>query len=184
MEKTLYMKAVELDEIGERVRNMDKSNTDTSKLQRSLFQTYEGNPVFYDAMQGKQSIEGSFRKLGQIKKGIRKIIPWKRNKGHNERLEQLEELIYVPSHLHTSGIFMPDNFITAGLEIGALMFGGFYLFLKNLIPEADLDPKSLSFGASGTCALICGVVANLNRFNRLQNGAAKYLDEKIQEFYR
>lgn len=197
MKNTLYREAREIERLAERVRCLDDSYAlETSGLQKRLFEKYENNQVLYDAIQGNQSIEESVVELGEVNKGIRKILPWRKNKGHNERLEQLGELVSEPYHLHTSGIFMPDNLITTLAEGTAISFGVSYLMSKYLIvPNPDVSPEEIGqikhlvefiFPAvgSGTIGLILGWGMNLRRFNRLPTDEAKYLDGKVQEFYR
>ena len=109
---------------------LDDPKINVADLQRVLFQGYEGNSVLCDAIQRRQSIEESLKELGQVNRGIiRKAIPHRINRGHNERLEQLGELVSEPHHLRTSGILMPDNFISTG-AIAAVMYFGMFHFLN------------------------------------------------------
>jgi len=198
MKSTLYEQAKDIEKIDNKIRDLNSSNQiNVAELQKNLLQRYEQNLVFYDAMQGKQSVEETLEELGQVNKGIRKILPWKKNKGHNERLDQLSELVSKPYHLNTSGIFMPDNLITIGAEVTALAFGTSYAFAKFLMPEMYVEPD-LEFLTqnmkihttvipafmSALMAPILGLSINSKRFTGLPIGEAKYLDGKIQEFYK
>jgi hypothetical protein len=186
---TLYERVKYVERIDENLKNLVSYNQiDLSELQRKIFQIYDKNPVLYDAIQKKQTIEESLEELGKVNKGIRKILPWRKDKIHNERLEQLGELISEPYHLHTSGIFAPDNLITAGAEITAMAFGSSYFLLEYLFPPSpNLDPHFKVVMATSLSALFVptlGLGMNLNRFSKLPRDEAKYLDEKVQEFYK
>ncbi len=192
MEATLYEKAKDIEIMDERLRNLNSSNMiDVAELQRNLFERYESNPVLYDAMQGRQSVEESVEELGQVNKGIRKILPWGINKGHNERLKQLGELVSEPYHLRTFGIFTPDNLITTGAETTALTFGITYLMSRYLFtPPEEFQQTLHTFQVaiptivSALMAPVFGVGMNLRRFTGLPTDKAKYLDGKVQEFYK
>ncbi|MBU0894437.1 MAG: hypothetical protein KKF48_05180 [Nanoarchaeota archaeon] len=197
MKATLYRQAKDIERMDEKLRDLNSSNqVDVAELQRNLFQRYESNPVLYDAMQESQSIEESVAELGQVNRGIRKILPWRRNKGHNERLKQLGELVSEPYHLHTSGIFMPDNLITTGAEVTAMAFGVSYLMSRYLLsPNPDVSPEEiqqtmhvfdvvLPTVMSALMAPMFGLLTNMRRFTGLPTEEAKYLDGKVQEFYK
>ncbi len=197
MKVTLYRQAKDIERMDEKIRDLNSSNQiDLAELQRNLFQKYESNPVLYDAMQGNQSIEESVAELGQVNKGIRKILPWGKNKGHNERLKQLGELVSEPYHLHTSGIFAPDNLITTGAEVTAMVFGVSYLMTRYLLsPNLDVNPEEIQqtmhifnvvmpTAMSALMAPMFGFMTNMRRFTGLPTDEAKYLDGKVQEFYK
>lgn len=115
MRNTLYSQLTDVEEMDERLKELKSlSSIDVPKLQKELFERYEKNPVLYDAMQYKQSVSESLEELAQINKGVRRILPWRKDEVHNKRLEQIGELIYAPYHLQTAGIFMPDNLVTTG----------------------------------------------------------------------
>jgi hypothetical protein len=196
VEATLYSLAKDIECMDELLRIFDSPNhIDVPTLQRNLFQRYEGNPVLYDAMHNKQTIEESLEELGRVNKGMRKILPWRKNKGHNQRLEQLGELVSKPYHLHTDGITSPDNLITAGAEFTAIAFGISYVLSKSLItPNPDMSPEEFQqtmhflqvvvpTAMSVILAPSFGLIMNSRRFEGLPTNEAKYLDGKVQEFY-
>jgi len=195
---TLYQQVRKIESIDEKLRGIDSSSEiDVLKLQRNLFGRYEENPVLYDAIQGKQTIGESIEELSQINKGIRKILPWRVNEGHNKRLKQLGELVSEPLYLHTGGIFCPDNLITAGAAATALIFGFWYLISSLL----TYNPEFSSLEEFQRTLLWCQVImpraisvvyvpigalgANWERFKSpLPKDEAKYLDEKVIKFYK
>ena len=167
---------------------------DVEKMQKDMFYLYESNPILYDAMQGQQSIEDSLEELGHVNKGIKKILPWRKDKVNNERLEQIGELISKPSYLKTRGIFVPDNVITAGVEIAAFSFGVFYLGTRFLVTP-NYDPEQLQNDihfyhvvlpaiTSVLFTFSLGSLLNYERFTKLPIDEAKYLDGKIKELYK
>ena len=197
MKATLYTQAKEIEELDEKIIDLNcTSQIDVAELQRNLFQTYVDNPVFYNATQGKQSIENCLQELGQINNGIRKILPWEKNEEHNEKLNHLGELVPKPYHIHTSGIFMPNNVVTTSVEVTAICFGASYLISKYFMtPNLDVNPEeiqqtmlslktSLPIAMSILMVPIVGFLTNSTRFTVLPTNEAKYLDGKIQEFYK
>ena len=197
MKTTLYQQVREIESIDETLRGLDSSSkTDVLKLQRELFKKYEENPVLYDAIKGKQTIGESLEELSQINKGIRKILPWRKDKSHNKRLKQLGELVSEPYHLRADGIFNPDNLITVGAETMAVVIGLGYLLSKYLITlNPELSPEELQemlhltrvivpVATSAVAAPILGLVSNVRRFDPLPRHEAKYLDKKVTEFYK
>ena len=195
---TLYQQLREIESIDKKLKDIDSSSEmDVLKLQRTLFRKYEKNPVLYDAIQGKQTIGESIEELSQINKGIRKILPWGVNEGHNKRLKQLGELVSEPHYLHTRGIFMPDNLIMGGAETTAVIFGFWYLtsvLLKYNPESGSLEEFQQAVNVwrvlmptvmSVVYAPIGALVANWERFKSpLPRDEAEYLDEKVIEFYK
>ena len=110
MKKTLYEKLTGIEQINESLKNeASKLNeflnlkdyevykhivdsipqVDIIKTQQSLMEEYEKNPVFYDAIQKRLTIEESLMELSKINKGIRKFLPRMKNNAHNEKLKQI-----------------------------------------------------------------------------------------------
>jgi len=194
MDITLHNYCKEIESIDNKLRILGSSQIiDVPKIQKKMFHLYENNPVLYDAIKGKQSIEDSLEELGSVNKGIRKILPWRKDKAHNERIKQIRELISEPAQLKTSGILIPDNFITTVSEVAAVMFGAFYLMEKFLPLDPSLSPEALEnlhqmnhytpIFVSSTLGPIFGALENRFRFRKLPLDEAKYLDEKVKEFY-
>jgi len=152
---------------------------------------YEENPVFRDAIKGRQSIEESLKELAQINQGIRKILPRRKNRAHNERLEQLGQLISIPDSFSADGILIPDNVITGSVEATAALFT-VYSFCELIWPKITntdfpMSLKDMLFFSVTPSLLFGGLINFLRSFYPLQGGSffeeAKYVDQKIQEFY-
>jgi hypothetical protein len=185
-----------IESMDEKLTDLNSSNQiDVAELQRNLFLRYKGNPVLNDAIQGRQSVEDSLEELGQVNAGIRQILPWRKNKEHNERLKQLGELVTEPSHLRTYGIFVLDNLITTQVELTAMAFGLSYLMSRYLYPpNPGVSPEEYQQTmhvlqvtmptAMSAMAPVFGLLANVRRFTGLPTDEAKYLDGKVQEFYK
>jgi hypothetical protein len=192
MPKTLYSQILNLEETAENLSSIAPSvQIDVENLQRALFRKYEKNPVLYDDITGKQTIEKSLDELAQVNKGIRKLLPHRQNKAHNERLEQLGELVTEPRGLHTYGILMPENFITAQLEFSGLTFLGFYLYSKAISPIFSASPEMVyqtqilipAFMCLTLVPIMCFGISS-DRFERLPRQEAQYLDAKVKELYK
>ena len=213
MKKTLYEKLTGIEQINESLKNeASKLNeflnlkdyevykhivdsipqVDIIKTQQSLMEEYEKNPVFYDAIQKRLTIEESLMELSKINKGIRKFLPRMKNKTHNERLKQIGRLISEPAYLEASGILTPDNIITTGIESSIIisgLFGFSFLFLKDFLPSdisSEMYRQLSNFVDTYTFLTvpILSLVMNASRFKSLPINEAEYLDEKIKEFYR
>ncbi|MCA9477736.1 MAG: hypothetical protein KC535_01155 [Nanoarchaeota archaeon] len=201
MDKTLYFRTKEIEQVSGRLNALSSSwssssvEVDVEGMQKNLFQSYEQNQVFSDAILKKQSIEDSLLELERVNKGVRKILPWEKNNAHNQRLSQLGELIAPPYHLKTQGVLAPDNFITSTLEMGAAGFALSYMVFRFLFsPTPDASPEEVQqlmnlklLLPTVTTAIISpfyGFLTNLQRFNSLHTDQAVYLDKKIQEFYK
>ena len=213
MKKTLYEKLTGIEQINESLKNeASKLNeflnlkdyevykhivdsipqVDIIKTQQSLMEEYEKNPVFYDTIQKRLTIEESLMELSRINKGIRKFLPRMKNKTHNERLKQIGRLISEPAYLEASGILTPDNIITTGIESSIIisgLFGFSFLFLKDFLPSdisSEMYRQLSNFVDTYTFLTvpILSLVMNASRFKSLPINEAEYLDEKIKEFYR
>lgn len=84
---------------------------DIPEYQKRIMREYESNPVLNDAIQKKISIEDSLSELAQVNRPILRLLPRTRNKAHNQRLDQIGELIGYSHHLRRNGLFILDNFI-------------------------------------------------------------------------
>lgn len=194
MESTLYQQFVNLEEIQQGFEKLEYSGFDVSAVQKNLLRKFEKNPVLIDALERRKSIEESVYELSEINKGIKKFLPHKVNKPHNQRIEQIGELISEPSHLETNGIFALDNLVTGVLGIAVASFGASYFISKFLShPDPNLNPEELQqylhttrvvlpLTSSALYSPIIGFALNLNRFNKNSSiDEAKYLDKKIEE---
>nr|MBA4405549.1 hypothetical protein [Nanoarchaeum sp.] len=162
-----------------------------SEVQKRIISAYENNTVLDDAINGRQSIDDSLSELAEINKGWKVMLPRRKNKSHNKKIEQLGELITEPRGLISRGLFYPDNAVSLTcyaaiaftlLEKVALNYG--WVAGSNPIEIAktlgDFANTSV-IGSLGT-GLICGFDGE--RTNRLPHDQAKYLDEKISELYK
>jgi len=174
---------------------------DISAVQRDLISKYENNPVLEDAIVGRMSIEDSLQELAQVNKGIRKILPRRKDKVHNTRLKHLNDLMPGTDGLQSYGILFPDNFFTAAIETTALAFVSTYAYAAILLPHAYINPtpeliaEQVKFSQTVMPAMfsvltapLIGLACNFRRFSSfgatLPVGEARYLDRRVQEFYR
>jgi len=179
----------------------DIPEIDISEVERKLIREYEGNPVLDDAIHGRQSIRESLDELAQVNTGIRKFLPRRKNKAHNERLEQLGQLVTKPDHLSAVGVWYTDNVVTGAVGVSALTFATCYAVAKFLIPDMDINPDPdyiakmtsiyqtvMPAFASALLAPLIGFAMNLNRLAcfgaKLPTQEAGYLDLKVKEFYK
>jgi hypothetical protein len=90
---------------------------------------------------------------------------------------------------------MPDNLITTGAYVTGMSFGMFYLFGNCILPinPTNLPEIQRMFQVKAPLAFsalmgpLFGFMTNFGRFNNLlcvSQRQAKYLDEKVEEFYK
>ena len=170
------------------ISSKDIPKIDIFKVHKNIMDEYTDNPVFHDSVTGEKTIEQTVIELGQVNKGIRKILPRKKNKIHNERLEQVGNLVGYSSHLEALGIWVPENLIW-GLGAAALGIASVYLAVGNLIPPDQVIGNSKSpWGALGVLYSVAGpalgICLQTKRLGHLPIEKAKYLDQKIEELYK
>lgn len=195
MQTTLYERAKKIEILDELLEEIG-GHEHVGVVLKKLFQDYEKNPVLKDAIEGKQSVEESVIELAQINKGFRKIMPWRLNKEHNERLNHLGQLVTKPTQLQTEGVWMPDNLTTMTAEAAITAFGTCYLIAKYLVsPNLDnATPQEyqniMSLMQLTVPAVLCGFyvplfggMSNAPRLRKLPLNEAQYLDSKVQEIY-
>ncbi len=197
MKRTLYWRVIELNDAQVIAAELGGS-FNLLELRKNLFKEYEGNPVLDDAIEGRQSIEQSVRELGKKNRGIRKILPWRKDEAHNERLKYLDELVPGTKHLQTSGIFNPDNLITGvaeGIPSAFLLMHVVvkYLMSNMVVINPNLEPALyqhvvygyqvvLPAAMSAVFGIAFAYAGNRPRFNSLLIKRAKYLDNIIESF--
>lgn len=162
------------------------------EYQREIIQKYQPNYFLNQALDGEKPIEKNLEELSKINKGIRKILPRRKNPEHNQKVESMEKLIGMCRHLKAKGIFVLDNLVT-GYVFGV----GLTSIMTNLVAISGTDP-SLSqqeyIFARYLLPFLFGVVltpaqfirsphfSNLNPNSNLKE-RAQYLDKKIEELY-
>ncbi len=160
------------------------SRINVEDIQKKVFQQYESNPVLHDALLGKQTITQSLEELAEINKGVKRFLPHRKNKIHNERVEQMGELVPGVYNLTTRGILYPDNFVTTCLETVALSFGTVFLVSSltgGLISETGERFEGIMAAGMSPIGILIGLV--MNRSGNLPVGETVYLDKKVKEIY-
>lgn len=208
MIQTLYSRLIEYDynPIGEVFTSYphlkeDKRLIEISKdlkrlgdnAQRDLLTRSESNPVFYDAVQGKMSIEDSLSELSKVNQGIYRVLPRFKNKAHNERLKNLGELIRFPHQLRTGGVAIFDNLI-GGAAMGGVILATTNELMKYILINNSVSPVQIDESKSMIDIIVLGysvfavplgaaITHSLGRTGELPFKEAKYIDSKIKEFY-
>jgi len=124
-----------------------------------------------------------------VNKGIRKILPRRKDKIHNERINQIGKLIKKPYQLEKNGLFFPDNIINFMVEVGALSFlvspSGNLLLNKISSQQKEIFNLYIPLFLTGTLGVGLGSLVNSYfRSGKLPFDEAKYVDAKIKEFYK
>ena len=177
--------------LSERDRTELRKSLRVDELQKNVFEEYRQNPVLYDAVSGRRSIEESAKELAQIRRHFKALLPWRKNNSHNERAEQIQELIYTPE-LTTHGILVPDNVLNQLLYVSGT------LWAMDEVVSQYFGEGRVNLEMFGVGALIGGlgiVLFNMipgkgTRYNAWRANVpemvaeAKYLDTKVKELYR
>ncbi len=144
--------------------------------QKKIIKNYETNPILIESVKGLQSIEETFLELKEQKfKGIKKYLPKRKDKIHNQRVNNLDNLVGY-THLDTRGILFPDNFITAAIYGSAFLYGVFSLLAE---PNEATEHFRNIFSPLG--GIMVGGVFQLTGAPTPKIEEAKYLDSKLIE---
>jgi hypothetical protein len=171
---------------------VDRFIESNDKKQFDAMSKYEKNPIFHEALYGRQSITESLEELAQVNKGYRKWLPRRKDKAQNERVEQMGELISKPYGLESKGIFYPDNFVTAAVET-AVLVPTVGIFAAYILKQGATNPKSakeimqmsmqMSYLMTPLFGIYGGLAMGKSRFASLPFDQAGYIDAKI-EWYK
>ncbi len=204
--KTLYDKLKEVEGLDEGVEDKYKLRIQPlQNLQRELFLRYvEYSKILAEAMSLRcaktqteirdlKSIEQTVDELAEPFKSYRILIPQRKNREHNEKVEGLEPLIPDIRGLKRKGLFSLDNSVTnAGILLG-LAFGVYYL--SSYFPPQANDPEFIVKTSRMAQALpsavitffapFAALIARSHRKEAIKNSkeAAQYLDNKIKELF-
>ncbi len=159
------------------IENSDHTRLRKNREQRNACIIYQTNPIFDRSRHNAQSIPAALEEINQVNDGIKKILPWKKNRVHNEKLSGLKELIQIPDmRLKTKGLLMPDNPTT----LTPLVFGVGALINLGAGSPIDWDTYAgitLGAGAIGT------YLATLGAEKKMPIDQARFIESKIRQFY-
>jgi len=155
------------------------------------------NPILHDAKLGYQSIEDKLCELSKINKGIRGILPRRKNEERNKQVEHMEELLgYNLDGLKSLGVFRDDNIFSAAAlntVISEAVLLGMMYTLSLTDPESSIPSGGCVFmakyGAPFLSLLFTGVTrgkgtmfgSGAERIYKLPYDRARFLDEMIRK---
>lgn len=171
----------------------DYSRKQILKIQKNLFEKYRRNNfVLSNAIEGEPSLEDCFWQLSKVNKGIRVILPRKKDEEQNRKARKMGELIPDLPYLEKDGIFHLDNYITSlgtntasAILAGGVIYGLSQLFGKSIQLETVICLSGL-FGLinfSRQEPIIDNLRGNCKLKTRLAFSEIRYLSDKIREFY-
>ena len=159
------------------------SKEDIFEAEKYVLTCYEENSIMRDAIDKRQTVEESLEELAFVNKGLKRLLPRNKNISHNKRLDDLNELVTVPSGFHCNGIFEPDNLITTSGYI-TLMFGIAGYFTDVGLLNQDYHATLTLLKVSLPAGPIASLGLNTDRLvNKLPIKKAQYVDQKISEHY-
>ena len=173
-----------------------RETVDIKEPQKEILKLYENNSVIKNAIKGTQSITELLGELTIGNKGIRKFLPRSKNSERNQTIKHLGKLITEPDQLKSKGTWHADNIFTTGIYITSITYTIAYL-VTLLTPSLYTNPEPgllvkqarqtmdlLPLIQTAVLTPIIGSFMNMDRFNELPTDQAKYIDNKIQEFYK
>ncbi|MBT7706700.1 hypothetical protein HN747_04605 [archaeon] len=171
---------------------LESGEINVDSIQRRVVKRYESNPILHEAIEGERGIEDSLSELAYKKRPVRRLFPIRKDKAHNQRLEYMSGLVDCPTSLKTGGLFGLDNFISGPIMIGAMSYGVASLipaivFGEGASPESQEAMKTAQQIFPPFMSITFGPVMGiaLQGINPvLPVDEAKYLDQKVKEFYR
>jgi len=184
--EVLYDRLAEVEELAKHFiiyKGLNQINI--SGTQREIFREYESNPVLHDALVGKQTVAESLEELAQVNKGAKRFLPHRKNRVHNERVRQMSELVPDVETLMTKGIFYPNNAVAGIVGAGAIALGtAFVIFKLSGTNDNEMTQRwNVAYPSIMFPILAVFGSAALNRSKHLPRNEARYLDEKVTEFY-
>jgi len=166
---------------------------DIAEVQRALLYSsdYEDNKTLEAALaeaqgiQGQNSISATLDKVIQINRGWKSLLPRRENPEHNLGVRELSKLVGEGSEfraLRTNGIFVPDNFITAGLYAAVLMNGVVYSLGIYHDDPSSLKHALIIGGFAGAAAgFIQQMIQRWTYHSPSLMERASFIDEKIRQ---
>lgn len=199
MPKTLYEKLNAVENVNESIRtaidsielpvklNVERQNLEISEeeilnMQRRCFNQYQHNAVLADAVRGDKPLEKSLEEVKNKYGWIRRLLlPRRKNKEYNQKIQELDELIGYTGIRPATGIFMPDNLLTVSAYSTALVFG--LVYLSGLSLSNKLSSPEISTGLSALMVPINALILATFSIDDHVKAQAKYIDEKIEKLF-
>ena len=120
-ERDLFTALMKADEMAGNISPETQEN-----VQKEIISQYEDNAYLKSAREGHLSIREAYESLDEKLRGIKRILPAKKDKHHNAAVEILGELIPT-EHLKTRGLLAWDNYAMGTAVTIGVMYGFSYL---------------------------------------------------------
>ena len=158
------------------------------EMQKETIEEFADNMYLQSAMEGRLSIREAYNDLDEKLRGIKRILPVKKDKHHNAAVEILGELLPT-EHLKTRGMLALDNYamgtaVSVGLGYLAtytanFAFGGEYIIGNGppLITGLIISPWT-GFFFGQMQRQVRGVNV---KYGMSARACADYLDEKLEK---
>ena len=132
---------------------------DIRQVQKNLILGYRDNDYLRQDLDGTKSLRTAMEELDSNYRGIRGLIPHKKNNSLNQKYRIMGELVKCGYRYEVGGIFAPDNLLTFAIYMFLLAFvtdNYTYITNGNFRPE-DIQKFSLLqwlFLPAGAAALV------------------------------
>jgi len=162
---------------------------DIESVQKGIFCEYKGNSILQNALSGCKSIEQTVDELSQINKGIKRFLPHRKNKEHNQKCDELSDLMPERYHLRTNGLLALDNFVNNTVLWSAVSFALCRGMELSFSFESNTMPDQILSTYAPIAMSILMMIAGMNHNRYRKEGIAKtkeyarYLDHKIEALY-
>ena len=178
LKKRAYVPSLDIPEI----------KIDIPSAQRSIFSDYKDNEFLRSALRRTKSLEESADELTKPYMGIRKYLPRLKDGEHNDKVEQLTELVPHAICFKTRGILYPDNPLVVGAGLGSLAFAGIYFgvdLMKLSIDKESRETTRIFFASIFQLGIIAASIASIAlvipSMRAFLSEEAQYIDNKIKE---
>lgn len=195
MNAALYDRFRKVEEINKELQCVDPSSRiDVDGVQRNVLASYTDNEVLSEVLSGEVQLESKLSELNdEINKGIKRILPRKRDPEHNRYIDSFEELLGATpvtgslDSLRARGRWFPDNLVNGfiGGTVGGLIM---FYFMSQLGEPIDPEKVGIWNYVSAAVGLVGGLYTGIGgqaimRPGKLPIARAKYLDERIAELH-
>lgn len=158
-------------------------------MEKHVAKVYRKNDVLKERVKHGRKVTDALMELDEDMKGIRRILPRRRIKAYNSRVDRLAELAPASVYLARNGIWYPDN-VLSGAVYGSLALGSFMYAAIILAESGNPDTEYVKGVTQLTVPVmsIMGVIGGAAFGQSKRDGRAvsleqaRYIDKAVDGF--